>query len=243
MVLCKHHVLKLRNMMVSLDKVYTKETEYLKRYRRRKQMKKLMKKVSILFFCMFLITGLNLVYAPAISAYTEEDTIELLLNEPNTVQTSLTEKQFVESLEKQGFTVEKKEATVREVGLQRATNYIIRKPLTQNAAPKGEGKVPGNHYIDATYKTTNGWNYFVTFKTAGIELKSSNYNKENDHSTWEQRYGGQGVYWRTTVQYTYTSSKSISISAGWIGASVGGSYIYRTSLVEEESTFNFPIMQ
>lgn len=190
-----------------------------------------------------LLLSFGFISIPSVSALENTDYVEALKNDPNTYETTFTEEQFVESLEKQGFIVEKKRTDVKTRGLERASYYTVKKPLKQNAAPLNSGKVPGNHFIDTTFKTVNGWKYFVTFNGAGIELLSSPYGKENQSSTWEQRNGGQGVYWRTLVQYTYSSSHSISLSGGWFSVGAGSTYVYRTNLVTEESTFNFPIMQ
>lgn len=56
----------------------------------------------------------------------------------------------------------------------------------------------------------------------------------------------------TTFETSLTEEKFVSSiksqgfsidSSGWIEGSAGSNYIYRTSLVKETSSFNFPIMQ
>lgn len=180
-------------------------------------------------------------------SYSAPATVEELKQQENTVQTSLSEKDFVKALEDQGFTV-KKEKTVRYYrSVATDTYYTIQKPLTTLACPRGVGTVPGNHYINTIYRTVNGWNYFVSFNGSGVALSTSNYTKESENSmVVSTNYGGQGVTWRTTLQYVYGVSNSISVNAGWNffggSAGVGNTIYYRTGLVTEESSFNFPLM-
>lgn len=205
-------------------------------------MKRLKNMISVMICLLVLLSGETIIAKENGTMINVADTIAALESDPNTYETSLTEEEFVKCLKDQGFIVEKKGSTQTRAAVA-ATGYIVKKPLTRNSAPANGGKVPGNHFIKTTYKTVNGWNYFVSFEYAGVELSSSSYGKENENSTWTQTHGGQGVTWETTLQYTYTTSKGISVSTGWFGGSVGSSYIYRTNLVTEKSSFNFPIMK
>lgn len=127
------------------------------------------------------------------NAPTEKIAMEILSKDEDTYKTSLTENEFVQELNKQGFSVEKKVTRKAYDGKAKATGYIIRKPLRRNAARKNSGYIPGNHYVITTYSSFNGWNYFVSFIGAGVELKSSPYGKESEDSDIQQTHGGQGV--------------------------------------------------
>lgn len=203
-------------------------------------MKHTYKVTSVLFYliCLMFVSTvrINATYDNS------HNNIQPHKEEATTFETSLTEEEFVSSIESQGFSIEKVDLGFQPNTLAE-TRYVIKKPLTQNAAPRNSGNVPGNHFISTSYKTTNGWKYFVSIYGAGIELASSSYHTENVIPSWKLTYGGQGVTWTTDVQYAYTTSRSISLSSGWIGGSAGSNYIYRTSLVKETSSFNFPIMQ
>lgn len=94
---------------------------------------------------------------------------------------------------KQGFHVEKVGVTNTRSSTN-VTNYKISYRLNI-IGPNGVTNVPGNHYIFADYKTTAGWNY---------------------------TYGGQGIEWYNTGQFSFVSSTSISVSSpGFFGFSTG----------------------
>lgn len=208
-----------------------------------------MKKLLATIVSIFLIVGGSCpVFAEEkedlliLNAPTSQIAMQRLNDDPDTVKTSLTEEEFVKELKNQGYQVKKIQSIQAYDGEARASTYKVSRPLTRNGAPSGSGAIPGNHYFIATYNTFSGWNYFVQFISAGVELMSSSYGKESEQSSYNWTYGGQGVTWYTTLQYTYTTSQNISLSGGWFSVGAGSSYIYRTSIVTESNSFNFPIV-
>lgn len=157
------------------------------------------------------------------------------------VQVSFSEEDFVDELIKQGFHVEK----VGEINTRSSTNvtnYKISYRLDIKG-PNGVTNIPGNHYIFADYKTTAGWKYFVKVYSGGIELDNSSYTFDNQGSGWNYTYGGQGIEWYNTGQFSFASSTSISVSSPWVfGFSTGTTKYYRTEAQLIKNSFHFPLL-
>lgn len=182
--------------------------------------------------------------------------IQALMSEENMAEVSFTEEEFINSLEEQGFTVEKVNIPMPSEAVKKlkqlystsavqSTEYYVRKNVSAPAAPAGPGYVPAYHTLITSYTVVQGFRYFVSIRPFGIEMKPgySKYTVANQ-GAHEQHItlGGQGVSYSTTVQFSYSDSYSVSVNAGWFAGSGATTYTYYYEAYTENSSFNWPLV-